>query len=284
MKPEAFNTIHQTRQGLAIQVEVKSSLYSIDIFPKRCWSVPTESHMFAIRTLNRKRSSPPTLSMLAARSLRVLHLRKPPSRGHATNAAAEELAYPPTSGTNHNDLPSFLEYAARVDLDRQSTTYVGTHYEYTVKSALEGLGMSLKRIGGNWDNGIDLLGTWSLPSYHQPLRVLIQCKGLAQKMSPSNARELEGAFVGAPQGWRGPGVLAFLVCPKSATKGMREALGRSRWPMGYVLCNKDGKVLQMLWNRRAEQAGMEGIGVGLKYGEGPDEREILLTWKGDVIK
>lgn len=221
--------------------------------------------------------------MLPARSLRVLHSGRQSCRLYATNAATEELEYP-ASSTNHNDLPSFLEYASRIDMDRQSPTYVGTYYEYTVKSALEGLGMSLKRIGGNWDNGIDLLGTWSLPSHHQPLKVLIQCKGHARKMEPSQARELEGAFVGAPQGWRGPGVLAFLISQKSATKGVREALGRSRWPMGYVLCNGDGKILQMLWNRKAEQEGLEGIGVGLKYaGEGPNEKEIVLTWKGDVV-
>jgi len=35
--------------------------------------------------------------------------------------------------------------------------------------------------------------------------------------------------------------------------------------MGYVLCGDDGKILQMLWNRKAQQGGLEGIEVGLKY-------------------
>lgn len=237
--------------------------------------------MFPVRIYIRKRRLPPNLYILSAGSLRV---RRQSWREYATNATTEQLEYPQSSTTNHNDLVSFLEYAARVDLDPQSTVYVGTHYEYTVQSALGALGMSLKRIGGNWDNGIDLLGTWPLPSHPQPLKVLIQCKGLVRKMKPQETRELEGAFVGAPQGWRGPGVLAFLVSQKPATKGVREALGRSRWPMGYVLCSGDGKVLQMLWNRRAEQEGLEGIGVELKYaGEGPKEKEIVLTWKGNVI-
>jgi len=170
-------------------------------------------------------------------------------------------------------------------MDPTSTTYVGTHYEYTVQAALSRLGMSLKRIGGKSDYGIDLLGTWSLPPAPQPLKVLIQCKAFARKVEPSQARELEGAFVGAPTGWRGAGVLGFLVSRKPATKGVREALGRSRWPMGYVLCEDDGRVLQMLWNRRAEQEGLEGIGVGLKYGGGEkNEREVILTWKGDTIR
>jgi len=45
------------------------------------------------------------------------------------------------------------------------------------------------------DYGIDLLGTWSVPSALQPLKVLIQCKAFARKIEPSQARELEGAFV-----------------------------------------------------------------------------------------
>ncbi len=78
-------------------------------------------------------------------------------------------------------------------MDTKSTTYVGTRYEYTVQAALERLGMSLKRIGGKSDYGIDILGLWSLPSAPQPLKVLVQCKNLARKIDPSQARELEGA-------------------------------------------------------------------------------------------
>lgn len=194
------------------------------------------------------------------------------------------MTYPDSLSPNHHDLPSFLEYASRIELDPNSTTFVGTHYEYTAQAALEQLGMSLKRIGGKSDLGIDLLGTWQLPSTLEPLKVLIQCKALAKKMEPAHARELEGAIVGAPMGWRN-GVLGLLVAQKSATKGVREALGRSRWPMGYVLCGADGKIQQILWNRRAEEEGLEGIGVGLKY-EGGDatQKEVFLTWKGEPIQ
>lgn len=203
---------------------------------------------------------------------------------YSTNAATVELVYPDSQSPNHHDLPSFLEYAARIEMNPTSTTYVGTHYEYTVQSALERLGMSLKRIGGKSDYGIDLLGTWPAPSASEPLKVLVQCKAFARKIEPSQARELEGAFVGAPIGWRGTGVLGLLVSQKSATKGVRDALGRSRWPMGYVLCGPDGKILQMLWNRRAEQEGLEGIDVGLKYAGGDrNEKEVVLMWKGEPI-
>jgi hypothetical protein len=215
---------------------------------------------------------------------RLLRTAKQSLCKYSTNAATEGLVYPDSQSPNHHDLPSFLEYATRINMDPKSTTYVGTHYEYTVQNALERLGMSLKRIGGKSDYGIDLLGMWSVPSALQPLKVLIQCKAFARKIEPSQARELEGAFVGAPIGWREAGVLGLLVSQKSATKGVRDALGRSRWPMGYVLCGDDGKILQMLWNRKAQQGGLEGIEVGLKYWGGDrNEKEVVLMWKGEPI-
>ena len=206
-------------------------------------------------------------------------------RPYSANAAAEELVFPELPTSNHHDLPSFLDYASRTELNPKSTTYVGTHYEFTVQTALEKLGMSLKRTGGKSDYGIDLLGTWPLPSAPFPLKVLIQCKALARKLEPAQARELEGAFVGAPTGWRGSGVLGLLVSKKPATKGVREAIGKSRWPMGYVLCENDGKILQLLWNQKAEQDGLLGIEVGVKYRGGEQsKKEIILSWEGKAIK
>jgi hypothetical protein len=223
--------------------------------------------------------------MLSRRT--ALQLSRPAQQScrNFANATTDELIYPKPQSTKHHNLPSFLEHASRTGMDPKSTTYVGTHYEYTVQTALEWLGMSLRRIGGRSDYGIDLLGTWPLPSTVQPLKVLVQCKALAKKIDPAQARELEGSFVGAPIGWRGSGVLGILVAQKSATKGVREALGRSRWPMAYVLCDADGKILQMLWNRRAEEEGLEGVGVGLKYGGGDvTKKEVLLTWKGEPLQ
>ena len=161
---------------------------------------------------------------------------------------------------------------------------MGTHFEYTVRTSLERLGMSLKRIGGKSDYGIDLLGTWSLPSVMQPLKVFVQCKAFAVKLEPKHARELEGTFVGAPHGWRGPGALGLLVSQNPATKGIRETISKSKWPMGFVMCRPDGKILQMLWNRRANQEGLEGIDVSLRYAGGDvNEKEVVLTWKGDAF-
>lgn len=223
--------------------------------------------------------------------LRFFQLGKPSSRRFLAKSATLAAEEPEDCGVSdseneeHHDLPSFLEYASRNDIDTATTTYVGTHYEYTVKKALERLGMSLQQVGGKSDFGIDLLGTWSLPTAPQPLKVLIQCKAFANKIKPAQARELEGSFVGAPPGWRTSSVLAFLVAQQAATKGVREALGRSRWPMGFILCESDGRILQMVWNRRAATEGLAGLDVELQYAGGDmQKKEIVLTHKGAVIK
>jgi hypothetical protein len=223
--------------------------------------------------------------------LRLFQLGKQSSRRFLANSATsaaketEEWEYPDSENKEHHDLPSFIEYASRNNVDTNSTTYIGTHYEYTVKKSMERLGMTLQQVGGRSDCGIDLLGTWSLPTAPQPLKILIQCKAFANKIKPAQARELEGTFVGAPPGWRNSSVLAFLVSQQAATKGVREALGRSRWPMGYILCQSDGRVLQMLWNRRAADEGLAGLDVELQYAGGDmKDKEVVLTHQGSIIK
>jgi hypothetical protein len=76
-------------------------------------------------------------------------------------------------------------------------------------------------------------------------------------------------------------VVGLLVTEKPATKGIREALARRRWPMGFVACSRAGEVGQFLWNARAEEAGLEGLGVGMRYVDGGGGgKELVLTWKG----
>ncbi|KAI0971387.1 hypothetical protein F4678DRAFT_82739 [Xylaria arbuscula] len=203
---------------------------------------------------------------------------------------AGPLHYPEApSKDQHHDLASYLAYAERTGLDVESKVFIGTHYEYSIASVLRPLGFHLRRIGGQSDKGIDLLGTWSVPSApaHLPLRVLLQCKAYSTtktaKISPQFVRELEGAYLGAPSGWRGSGVVGLLVTQRPATKGVRDALAHSRWPLGYVSCSGDGVLEQMLWNRRAEEEGLEGMGVAAKLsGEDRhgDAQRLVLTWNG----
>lgn len=238
----------------------------------------------------------------------------------STASTSPPLIYPeqPRS-VKHNDLPSFLRYAERAGVDTGSTTFVGTFYEYTVADHLAPLGFSLRRVGGASDRGIDLLGTWTLPipknspeASPEPLRAIVQCKaGAGQRVGPHLVRELEGAFIGAPVGWRSrvgngdgetaensssnnsnngsgsPAVIGVLVTEKAATKGIRDALARSRWPMAYIYCAGEGHVRQMLWNQQAEKTcGLVGLGVTLRHAV--DEHtgaytRIVLTWQGKPL-
>ncbi|PHH65824.1 hypothetical protein CDD81_1193 [Ophiocordyceps australis] len=188
-----------------------------------------------------------------------------------------------------------MSYAQRTGLDAKSTIYVGTHYEYTVAAALSGYGFALKRIGGVSDRGTDLIGMWTLPcapasgsSWPLALRVVVQCKyGCGRgRVGPQHIRELEGAFAGAPAGWRGggaSGVVGVLVGEAPATRGVRDALGRSRWPMVFASCSREGRVEQLLWNGRAEEEGLEGLSVGVRHTQDQSCSELVLLYNGQVV-
>lgn len=198
-------------------------------------------------------------------------------------SSTTNLVYPQQPTSNHHDLTSFIDYAQRSGLSPKSTLFVGTHYEYTVAQILSKYGFYLRRIGGHSDYGVDLLGTWTVPSSKEPLKVLVQCKATTRKSAPNLIRELEGAFVGAPIGWRGHGVLGLFVTENPATKGVRDSIGRSRWPMGFISCSREGHIQQILWNRTAEVEGLEGLGVGMRYSGEDGKPELLLTWKGQHL-
>ncbi|KAF2837177.1 hypothetical protein M501DRAFT_995709 [Patellaria atrata CBS 101060] len=192
----------------------------------------------------------------------------------------------------HNDLPSFLAYAKRIGLSDTKTVYRGTHYEYTVATSLKRLGFALSRTGRRADLGIDLLGQWSLQELPVPMRVLLQCKAQKKAVAPENIRELEGAFIGAPHRYRGDGVMGLLAAPKEATKGVRDALGRSRYPLGFLKISIDGTIEQFLWNQSAASAGLEGLGVTTRYvqenstdaAEAEEmQKEVVLVWNGQIL-
>jgi hypothetical protein len=201
------------------------------------------------------------------------HLRAPQSiprriaTTSATNAAPVDipkLILSPGSEF-HNSLPSFIEYAKRRGLPANTTTYVGTHYEYTTALSLLRLGFSLLRVGKRFDDGIDLIGHWVLAPLREPLRVIIQCKARSISVSPCHVRELEGSFYGAPYDWRNKDVLGLLVTPEKATKGTLRAMAESRWPMGFVMISKEGLIQQFVWNKAAAARGLEGVGVVLRH-------------------
>ncbi|KAI9865818.1 MAG: hypothetical protein M1824_000078 [Vezdaea acicularis] len=219
---------------------------------------------------------------------------------------------PPTASpltdvsSRHHSMTSFLAHATATSLSKASTVYIGTLYEYTVLASLRRLGFTLTRTGGRSDRGIDLRGHWTIPSLarnstkagenpsnpletlkaNNSIPVLLQCKALRRTSSPSTIRELEGAFAGAPTGWRNENTVAILVSMKPATKGVREAVGRSGLPLAFCMVDGEGVVRQLIWNRWVSQKMGEQFGVGLRYtvrGEETSE-EIVLTDKGRVIQ
>lgn len=295
------------KKGAAGRVELAASKATEDV------SIAITGEDLATPTPIRKRGRPPKTSLLKdsegcetkpRRQSRTPEAEASFEQKSATKATTsrhrikERLVVPPRllppSSLNHHDLPSFLAHASRVGLSESTNTYKGTHYEYTVAKTLSTLNFALHRTGRSNDLGIDLIGHWVLPS--QPstqgaLRVLIQCK--AVQPTPSMVRELEGAYVGAPAGWRGDGVLALLVASKEATKGVRAALQRSRWPMGVLQVTREGQVKQFLWNAMAAEAGLEGLGVTVRYhgdasvgkdAPGWTDGSIALTWLGRLAQ
>ena len=226
----------------------------------------------------------------SANSGKTTSNRRPRKRTSRSTILPPRLLQP--SG-NHHDLSSFLAYADRVNLNTSTNVYKGTLYEYTIASVLSRFNFTLHRSGRSNDLGIDLVGHFHLPSAaaksrsknksSQELRVLVQCKAL--KPTPAMVRELEGAYVGAPAGWGSGDVLALLVASKEATKGVRDALQRSRWPMGLMQVTAEGVVKQFLWNAVAEEIGLAGLGVTVKYADGSNANSSLaLTWMGRIWK
>ena len=97
------------------------------------------------------------------------------------------------------------------DLSRLSTVHQGTAFEERSLNLLhKTMSMSLKRVGGREDGGIDLLGWWWLPptndsllnhddiptspSKRRRIRVIGQCKAEKKKLGPKYVRELEGVL------------------------------------------------------------------------------------------
>lgn len=82
------------------------------------------------------------------------------------------------------------------------TVHRGTAFEErSLKLLRDNMSMSLRRVGGREDGGIDLLGWWWLPdpsgsanSPRRRIRVLGQCKAEKKKASPKYVRELEGVL------------------------------------------------------------------------------------------
>lgn len=186
------------------------------------------------------------------------------------------------SSASHESMETFLSYAKKSGLDQNSTVYVGTLYEYLCLKALKRFGFALERVGGRGDEGVDLIGTWRLPSEEMPLNAIVQCKALRLKAGPALVRELEGALARTK-----PGSVAVLCSQKSATKGVRDAIKNANVPLIWMQIVQDdaqgAKVHQMLWNVPVQVMGARGLDVTVKREGATDELgEIALLWENEI--
>jgi Restriction endonuclease len=179
-----------------------------------------------------------------------------------------------TSAPSHDSLSTFLDYAKRTQLDRASTTFAGTYYEYATQSLLRRYGFSLTRVGGRGDRGVDLKGTWTVATGEEKakleLPVIMQCKRLKSKVGPNLIRELEGALAGRSN------TLGVLVGTKGVTRGVRDAMGRSRVGICWVMLEVE------------EQAGGEDANEDVE--EEVEEKEqgegfcgVLQAMKDEIV-
>jgi hypothetical protein len=228
-------------------------------------------------TVFRSVSKPQRNAVTATYRALPRHLSTSPQR------LTEKLIYPEAPSKDHKNLTTFLAYVERSRLDKRSTVYKGTLYEYTIAETLSQYGFYLKRVGGASDRGMDLLGTWTIPSTTDTMKVIVQCKAGAKSPGPSNVRELKGALKAAPPGWRGADVLGLLVSEKPATKGVQDEL-HTDMPLAYICCSREGTVAQVLWNHRAQEIGLEGMSVGVRHSDDdPNAKQIILMKDGKTL-
>ncbi|KAI9695351.1 MAG: hypothetical protein M1820_008703 [Bogoriella megaspora] len=190
------------------------------------------------------------------------------------------------ASNEHSSLSTFEAYASRTNLSRSSTVYRGTRYEYLVIESLSRFFLDLTRTGGRSDLGIDLLGTWSLPCFPHPLRVLVSCKSNAKIAQANWVRELEGTFSGDPRGTGRSGTVGLLAARGEATQGVREAVARSALPLGFVNVSLERVVMQMVWNQRVADMGLERVVPKMWFGDGEEREEggrIVLMRNEEVL-
>lgn len=199
-----------------------------------------------------------------------------------------------------------------------STVHIGTSYEHLCARTLPRLEFrDLTRTGGPDDKGIDLLGKW-LPLSLQytkspPLNVVVQCKAVARKASPEMIRELEGTLAGAPGEWRGEDTIGLLCAKREVTRGVRDALRRSKRAVVWIMIEdlddakkdrkgsgdeveteagdskevqegKGGRIRQILWNDRVQELVGKVTGTRVIHIPGEDggrmETEVLMSYNG----
>jgi hypothetical protein len=234
-----------------------------------------------------------TLHNVEPPHLRCWARRFPSSPNLSNNNIRSAASYSSSADPPHASLRTFLARAKRTHLDRTSTTFAGTYYEYATQALLRRYGFEVDRVGGRGDRGVDLRGVWrirtataggdpagtdsdssSKTENQTEVPVIVQCKRLKSKVGPNLIRELEGALAG-----RG-NTLGVLVGTQGATKGVREAMGRSRvgicWVMLQLVGEDDG-------GNGEEEGGDEAAEQDKEKGKEQGIDAVLHSMKDELI-
>ena len=181
--------------------------------------------------------------------------------------------------SSHDSLESFQAYARSTSLSTSSTYYVGTLYEYTVAAVLARYNLVLHRCGGGDDKGIDLRGSWALPSGDK-LPVIAQCKAESRKLGPRHVREIEGASL-----MESRDTLAILVTLLDYTKAAQRQVMSSSRPLALCVINQNARLSHMVWNAPATELIGPGLSVQTRHFASDIDvpQELVLTYEGRLL-
>ncbi|VDC07349.1 unnamed protein product [Peniophora sp. CBMAI 1063] len=157
--------------------------------------------------------------------------------------------------------------------------------------------MSLSRVGGKSDGGIDLAGWWWLPHAHisdtqtrRRIRVLAQCKAEFKKMGPAYLRELEGVAL-RQRAESDRTLVAALISQSAFTKACLLAAQASPVPLMLLHLPEEGGGLgTAIWNSAlgSSKGVLEGDAeLRWAYGLGTGdtgESSPTLFWRGTRLQ
>ncbi|KAJ3006065.1 hypothetical protein HKX48_000312 [Thoreauomyces humboldtii] len=138
-----------------------------------------------------------------------------------------------------------------------STVAIGNLFEESCVTSLSRHGMHLRRIGGKDDRGVDLRGTWTLPSSpssplqprtrpHSPTTIplIVQCKHERSKLGPKYMRELEGTLGREPSD-----TIAIMACREGYSTTAKEMVYGSPCPIALVVVDEETRLVSFVPNR-----------------------------------
>ncbi|KAI0308823.1 hypothetical protein OF83DRAFT_1072937 [Amylostereum chailletii] len=204
-----------------------------------------------------------------------------------------------------------------------STVHRGTAFEKRSLGLLRAeLSMSLTRVGGRSDGGIDLVGWWWVPEVkgvageaaggkeregRRRVRVVAQCKAEKKKLGPGYLRELEGvvykqvasgvggtqtesAGSGRLEAAEASPVVALLISQSSFTRGCLLAAQASPVPLLLLHLpeaaeREEGRIGSGVWNAALGSGwGVSGGEMELRWERAEGELgRPGLWWKGSRL-